>query len=283
MANVYGSRVITAAMEADAEILRLELVLAAKEQVLAQVRDAHDNDLRMIALLRAEIEVLKQLLDPTPTPPTTALIGSSTELGFPVDVPSMGTYRHYMGTAALDGARQPTYATQAGLVQAYDRYGVRTVILSWKTHDAAKQAKFYASCPPDLRFLVAAHHEHNDNIRDGSLTYGAYTDLCYRVAESAHVAGHQFGPIHNGSNREFGATGAWGYWIDEWVRVEAPLAVCDFWGFDTYAKKYQPPADKLGPVLEYAKGHGLPLVIGETASPYDDAAAQAAWAGLMLV
>ena len=65
MPNVYGSRVITAAMEADAEITRLELVLAAKEQVLAQVRDAHDNDLRMIALLRAEIEVLKQLLNPT--------------------------------------------------------------------------------------------------------------------------------------------------------------------------------------------------------------------------
>ena len=213
-----------------------------------------------------------------------ALIGSSTELAFPIVVPSMASYRHYFQPDDWSGTKQPRFTTEAKLKAAYDTYGVRDVSISFKPgYTATKVRTFLASCPADLRPWGTFFHQHDMDIANGSLTIAAYRAGCYEIADLMHEAGHLFGPIHNGSTRQGGApssdtTKPWGYWIDVWKMRSAPLEVCDFWGFDTYAETYQAPVPRLNPVLTYQAEHGLPLLVGETGAPNTNDASQALYA-----
>lgn len=221
------------------------------------------------------------------TMPTSALIGSSKPVvPFPITVPTMGSFRHYFQGNDWDGTKQPRYGVgdDLALKTAYDQWGVRDVSISFKPgYTAAKVRTFLASCPPDLRLWVTHGHEHDMDLANGDFTYQSWYDSNLMLADLAHEAGHLFGPIHNGSTRKDGApssdnTKPWGYWPDVWAKWEAPLAVCDFWGFDTYAETYQAPMPRLQPVLDYAAQIGLPLLIGETAAPNTDQTRQATYA-----
>lgn len=221
--------------------------------------------------------------------PGVALIGSSTELAFPIPVSSMGAYRHYFQPGDWVTGVQPRYGVgqEAELKRVYEDLGVRDVSISFKPgYTAAKVRAFFASCPSDLRLWVTHFHEHDMDIANGALSVADYRAGCYTLADLAHEAGHLFGPIHNGSTRKGGAPSSdtskpWGYWADVWAKWEAPLEVCDFWGFDTYAETYQAPMPRLQVVLDYQATHGLPLLIGEHAAPNTDPVKQAADAAAM--
>lgn len=226
-----------------------------------------------------------------PGPPLpSGLIGSSTELPFPVTVPAMAAYRHYFQPNDWGSGSQPRYGVgqEAELQRVYEDLGVRDVSLSFKPgYTPAKVRAFFQSCPPDLRLWVTHFHEHDMDIANGALALADYRASCYTLAELAHEGGHLFGPIHNGSTRQGGAPASdtskpWGYWIESWRMFEAPLEVCDFWGFDTYADSYQDPyGSRLANVLTYRGEHGLPLLVGETAAPSTNAVKQATYAARM--
>lgn len=93
--------------------------------------------------------------------PGVALIGSSTELPFPITVPSMGAHRHYFQANDWSTGVQPRYGVgqEDELRRVYEDLGVRDVSISFKPgYTPAKVRTFFASCPPDLRLWVTHFH-----------------------------------------------------------------------------------------------------------------------------
>lgn len=133
---------------------------------------------------------------------------------------------------------------------------------------------FLASFPDDAEILLTYWHEHDGNLRDGSLTLADYQQGCREARQVADAVGAAFGPIHNGVTHA--SRRKWGVNPDQW-RASDPEVEMDFlWGTDMYFKQYENPADLYGPAVEYATALGLPLVHRETAS--FNGPLQGAWA-----
>lgn len=192
---------------------------------------------------------------------STALFGSSRVADLPSFVEHVGATRVYSATSW----------GKAEIVAALDR-GCRAFVISTKTVDPASLRAFLRGKPSDVTVYLTYWHEHEDNLRDGSLTLAQYEAGSRTVADVAHeFEGVLYGPIHNGNNKN--AAGKWV--VGEWVDV-SDTSIYDFWGTDIYCPDNQDPADRFAPIIAKARALGLPLVIGETGAP--NGPGQAAWA-----
>jgi len=222
---------------------------------------------------------------PTPTP-TDRKIGQSISTKFAINaaVKSFGTLRYFFQPGEMRSAQ--TWSGHKQLVDAYTKYGCRSFSISFKPDGSSGNAftapnnitNFLKSCPADAEILTTYYHEHDGNIKDGSLSISAYTQGCNQLADLAHAQGKKFGPIHNGMVYDSSKKPAWGLYDSIWKKNEAPLAKCDFWGADCYSPNYEEPSPRMDALATYAKSINKPLLIGELSSPYPDQAKQAAWA-----
>lgn len=141
---------------------------------------------------------------------------------------------------------------------------------------ANKIAGFVATIPDGIQATLTFFHEHNGNIRDGTLTLAQYRTGSKIIADIAHAYGHRYGPIHNGVNRQFGSTGPWGLWPSQWAAAEADVSLYDTWMFDCYAPNTQSPESRFTIPFNYGTGLGLPVSLMETGAP--PGPGQAPWA-----
>jgi len=236
--------------------------ITALEGTLAEVRALHEATRAELAAAQAEIVRLRALL-----PGTRFGVNLANPVAGRLDV-----VRHYFqpGDFALT-RRQPTWGTEAPLVDGYAR-GCRVFVVSVKDHAWPERVDaFLATVPADVTLYGCYFHEHEGNIRAGEFTAQQYADRFATIRDVFQARGHRFGPIHNGLNLVDGKWRWGGY-------VEPDLSRCDFWGLDCY----DPNGKGVGIFdawLPYAKGTGLPVVIGETGTPAGPA--QAGWAANM--
>lgn len=248
--------------------------LANANQMIASLQQSYDEVSAQIAVLVETNEALTnenarllRLLNSSHRELPSMLIGTAKPSASPS--PKFDLARHYFQLGDFGGTNQPTWEREAFLVEAYAQ-GARTFSLSFKDKvSAAKGLNFLDSAPDDVTILGTFFHEHEGNIRDGEFDVAWYQDGCYIVADWLHQGNQFFGPIHNGVNR---VDGKWV--VGGWADTEAPLEVCDFWGTDRYAPKYQDPRVDWQPILAYAKDIEKPILIGECGAPADDPAAQ---------
>jgi hypothetical protein len=233
--------------------------------------------------------------DPIPDPkppepvPTQVLLGCSVHSGEkpPAVVTKFDFYRHFFQPGEMKTAQSWTGEKQ--LVQAHDTYGCRSYSISFKPDGGGTSAtafgaasitnmnRFLDSIPKDVKpadVYLTYYHEHDGNLKDGSLTLANYKAGSKQVADVAKAHGMQFGPIHNGMVYN----GKWGLWPEIWAQNEADVSLYTFWGVDCYSDKYEACSPRMDPIPTYAKSLGLPVLIGEMASPINDAAKQTAWA-----
>lgn len=263
---------LTAAGDAADELNRLA---ADVEQVNAQLATEQATSAAQratIADLMDENAALRdQLTALTPKP---AAVFGVDKGGLDLAPEGFGFFRGpYLPAGTLD---KPLYfdGNRGRVADAYAK-GCRTFSVSYKDRGQTAMNNltgFLASFPADATILLTYFHEHDGNIRDGSLSLADYRQGCREARQVADAVGAKFGPIHNGVNL---VGGKWGVYPDVWA-ANAPDVPVDFWGTDMYFKEYEDPADKYGPAVEYAQALGVPLVIGETAAP--GGADQAPWA-----
>lgn len=154
--------------------------------------------------------------------------------------------------------------------KAYDA-GCRTFIVSVKDYvQTTRIGAYLDTVPDDARIYGCYFHEHEGNVRDGDLTAEQYRSRFAAVAPVFRERGHDFGPIHNGMNRN--AAGKWAFGVGY---VEPDLSICTYWGTDCYDPNGK-GVELFAPIVDYAKPLGLPMVVGETGAVYGGD--QAAWA-----
>jgi hypothetical protein len=125
--------------------------------------------------------------------------------------------------------------------------------------------------------LLTFYHEHDGNIRDGSLTIARYRQGSEQLATIAHERGHLYGPIHNAMVYDATKTPKWGLHQHIWAANEADVELYDFWGVDCYSPNYEAPSPRMDPIKVYADTLGLPVLVGELGAPINDPARQATW------
>lgn len=247
--------------------------LQSATTMIQQLQQSYDEVSAQVAVLvetneqlTAENQRLLRLLSKGNRELPSMLIGTSQPSA---PSPQYDLARHYFQPGDFAGTSQPTWDRESYLVEAYAQ-GARTFSLSFKDKvPAAKGLNFFDSMPDDVTILATFFHEHEGNIRSGEFDAAWYQDGCHIVADWVHQGGHYFGPIHNGMNL------IGGKWVvGGWDAAEAPLEVCDFWGTDRYAPKYQDPRVDWQPILAYAKDIEKPILIGECAAPTADANGQ---------
>jgi hypothetical protein len=219
------------------------------------------------------------------SPTQSTKIGQSIGV-FPVPAPvtSFATNRYFF--QAGDWNSSQTFNGQANMVKAYNDYDCRSFSISLKPDSSGTPAfgttsvtnirRFLDSCPDDAEMLVTFYHEHDGNIRDGSLTVARYKQGADQLANIVHEHGHKYGPIHNGMVYDVNKTPKWGLYSNIWAANESNVELYDFWGADCYSENYEAPSPRMNPLKTYADSLGLPLLIGEMASPRGTQ--QAAWA-----
>lgn len=263
-------------------------------RLVAAVADQKALDDVALAAVRAEFDAYKASHpdtppppDPKPEPAPTVKLGAAFKQGenLPAAVKRIDFFRHFFQPGEMAGTTRKTWAGEANLVKAHDTYGCRTFSISFKPDGSgtpfatpANIERFLDTIPADVKpadVLLSFYHEHDGNIRDGSLSIDTYRAGSRVVADIAHKRGMKFGPIHNAVVQ---ASGKWGLLPAVWAANEADLALYDFWGVDCYSPEYEDPAVRMKPIADYAKSLGLPLLIGELAAPPTDAAKQTAWA-----
>lgn len=253
----------------------------------ARADDAADD--AQIAQLQAEVDRLTALLEEQA--PAAPLLGASfsATTGLPAAVQHLDFFRHFFQPGEFSSSR--LFANEPQLVKAYDQYGARSFSISVKPGsgnalDTVAQTnlrRFLASIPADVdrdEVFVTFYHEPDGNLRDGSLTLAQYLAGSRTVAAIVHEAGMKFGPIHNGNVYVATKTPKWGLYKEVWqANGDRDLAgLYDFWGVDCYSNEYEDPAVRMKPIADYGAELGLPVIVGELASPSADAARQAAWA-----
>ena len=223
--------------------------------------------------LTAEVERLTALL-PVEPPATPAVFGVDRG-GLDLAPAGFGFFRGpYLGPGDLLKGSLYFNAVGRRLADAYTK-GCRAFSVSYKDRGPVAMstlAAFLNQFPDDAQVFLTYFHEHDGNLRDGSLTMAQYQQGCAEARQVADDTGALFGPIHNGVTY---VGGKWGVHPDQWAAND-PDVEMDFWGTDMYFRQYENPADLYGPAVEYATALGLPLVIGETASL--NGPLQGAWA-----
>jgi len=240
-----------------------------RNALLTAAGDAADE----LNRLTAEVERLTALL-PVEPPATPAVFGVDRG-GLDLAPTGFGFFRGpYLPPGSLTKTPFVFAGNRGRVADAYAK-GCRVFSVSYKDRGPVAMdnlTAFLASFPDDAEVLLTYWHEHDGNLRDGSLTLADYQQGCREARQVADAVGAAFGPIHNGVTY---VGGKWGVNPDQW-RTSDPEVACDFWGTDMYFKQYENPADLYGPAVEYATALGLPLVIGETAS--FNGPLQGAWA-----
>jgi hypothetical protein len=222
----------------------------------------------------------------------TALLGAAFHSGetLPSPVRHIDFHRFFFPPGGLSSPQK--WSDQKPLVAAHDKYGARAFLISVKPDQVSNATapmsataiknigSFFDTVPADSKAntYVSFYHEHDGNIRDGSLKIGTYKAGSKQIADVVHSKGLKYGPLHNGVNRQYGTSGAWGLWPDIWKQNEADVSLYDFWAADCYSTNYEAPSPRMNPLKTYADSLGLPLLVGEMAAPITDPAKQAAWA-----
>lgn len=269
MTNYDDIRSATAAAEAE-HAQTVEELVAAQGRVLSLEKQVLD--------LQAE---LAECLHPVN--PAKSYIGSSRNPNVPIPpvVTEMDSYRHYFQPGDFaPGKAVPAWGRgqEAMLQTMYDQYGVRFFSISIKPDnnrttfaDPSRVGLFLDTIPDDVTVALTFFHEHDGDIKDGTITLDFYRQGCREIQPQAHARGMLFGPIHNGRSKLAGSTG-WNldprYWRDK-----EPDVPCDFWGVDCYFEKYQTDWQ---PLADYSAEVGAPLLIGEIGAPVG--AQRPAWA-----
>lgn len=262
--------------------------VAAMVGDLAYLRSEMEANEATYLALRAEYAAHMATHQPDPEPAPAVKIGASFAANetLPAAVTSIDVARFFFGPDKMRTTQ--TWDRQAKLVKAHDTYGARTFSISFKP-DAGATAdrpftnpgnieRFLDTIPADVEaadVLLTFYHEHNGNLRDGSLSLALYRAGSKVVADIAHNRGHLYGPIHNGNVRQNITTGPWGLWPEVWAQMEADTSLYDFWGVDCYSTNYEPPSPRMDPIRTYADSLGLPVLIGELGAP--NGPQQAAW------
>lgn len=203
-----------------------------------------------------------------PTPqPKKFLLGTSLRAPIPIEPPRLDILRAYYQPGEFARGRQQDFTAHDAYKYGWQR-GVRDYLVSVKDYDEGALEAFAETVPTGARIWFTYFHEMSGNIREGSLSLAKYHEGMGVCGEFARDRGWEFGPIHNGSNRQNGQTGPWGFWIPEWKKNEAPnVDDFTFWGVDGYCEKYEDPAVRYDPAFEYAESLGLPIVWGEIGAP----------------
>lgn len=177
--------------------------------------------------------------------------------------------RIYFGPGDFDRAQIWAGSKAAAAYAA----GTRTFVVSVKDHTDAQMVRLGAwldQVPDDADILGCHWHEHEDDIlKKQTLAADTWRKRFNAVKPVFRSRGHGYGPIHNGM------TWTGGKWVWGAGYVEPDLDDCTFWGFDCYDPSGKGPA-LFQPIIDYASQHGLPLVVGETATPAGPQ--QATWA-----
>lgn len=250
------NNLLTAAGDAADELNRLDTALTTEQATTAAQRAT-------IADLTDENTALQEQLAALQPKPT-AVFGVD-KAGLDLAPAGLGFFRGpYLGPGDL--LKGPLYFNNVTrrLADAYAK-GCRTFSVSYKDRGSTAMTNlsaFLNQFPDDTRIFLTYFHEHDGNLRDGSLTMAQYQQGCREARQIADDTGALFGPIHNGVTY---VSGKWGIHPDQWATNDPEVKI-DFWGTDMYFKQYENPADLYGPAVEYARTLGLPLVIGETAS-----------------
>lgn len=264
---------LTAAGDAADELNRLTDALTAEQATSAAQRATIADLTDQVTDLTAEVERLTALL-PVEPPATPAVFGVDRG-GLDLAPTGFGFFRGpYLPPGSLTKTPFVFAGNRGRVADAYAK-GCRVFSVSYKDRGPVAMdnlTAFLASFPDDAEILLTYWHEHDGNLRDGSLTLADYQQGCREARQVADAVGAAFGPIHNGVTY---VGGKWGVNPDQW-RASDPEVEMDFWGTDMYFKQYENPADLYGPAVEYATALGLPLVIGETAS--FNGPLQGAWA-----
>lgn len=216
-----------------------------------------------------------------------AKIGAAWKAGesLPKPVTRIDVHRYYFQGNDVTSTSL-AYKNEKSMVQAHDKYGCRTFSISFKPNGTntkpftttANIARLLASFPSDVDpadILVSYYHEHDGNLRDGSLSIANYKAGSKQLADVAHQAGCRYGPIHNGVNKN--AQGKWGLWPEVWKQNEADTGLYDFWGTDCYSIKYEAPSPRMDVIKTYADSLGLPVLIGEMGCPAESGSKQESW------
>ena len=217
-----------------------------------------EQDAATIADLRAQLAALQ---------PTATLFGVNLANTTPGLVPAAA--RIYFAPGDFDKAQIWAGSKAAAAYAA----GTRTFVVSVKDHTDAQMVRLGAwldQVPDDADILGCHWHEHEDDIlKKQTLAADTWRKRFDAVKPVFRSRGHGYGPIHNGM------TWTGGKWVWGAGYVEPDLDDCTFWGFDCYDPNGKGPA-LFQPIIDYAAQHGLPLVVGETATPAGPQ--QATWA-----
>lgn len=218
--------------------------------------------------------------DPEPPPPDPepegGLLGSSLGQPLPIVVPTLFVNRAYYQPGQMAKGQKRKFLDHSAIKQAYNQLGCRTFVVSFKDDDPAALTYWADSVPNDVRVYVTYFHEHDGNLRDGSLTLSKYQTGMGRVADMAEAYGFEFGPIHNGMVYDAAKTPKWGFYPSIWEKNSADMNRYTYWGVDGYCEKYEDPAVRYKPAFDYAESLDLPCVFGEIGAP--KGSQQAPWA-----
>lgn len=249
---------------------------------LTQQRDAYMAERDAV---QAEFDAHMATHEPEPEP---VMIGASFKQGenLPSPVTSIDVMRYFFQPG--DFTRAQSWGGQANLVKAHDQYGARAFAISVKPDSSSGTPfgsasltnirNFFQSIPDDVLeedVMITFYHEHDGNIRDGSLSIARYREGSRQLANIAHEFGFKYGPIHNAMVYDEFTTPRWGLYANIWSANEADLELYDFWGVDCYSPNYENPSPRMDPIKTYADSLGLPVLIGELGSP--NGSEQAAW------
>lgn len=227
-----------------------------------------------LAALQAEFDAHMATHEPAPEPTPAALIGTSLGKPLPIAVPEIPVLRIYYGNSAMQAGDHHDFTTHKAVREAWP-LGCRDYVVSVKNYDRTALNRWADTVPDGTRIWLCYFHEHNGNIRDGSFLLAEYRAGSQAVGTFARERGYDFGPIHNGANRQNGSSGPWGFWPSEWAKAEGAVDLYTYWGLDGYAQNAEDPATLYAPAKEYADSLGLPLLWGEVGTPKGPA--QAAW------
>lgn len=235
---------------------------AEVDRLTEQLRSRDDANAKAEAII---VDLRAQLAALQPKPAT--LFGVNLANPTPSHVPAAA--RIYFAAGDFDKAQRWAGSKAAAAYAA----GTRTFVVSVKDHTDAQMVRLGAwldQVPDDADIYGCHWHEHEDDIlRKQTLAADTWRKRFNAVKPVFRSRGHGYGPIHNGM------TWTGGKWVWGSGYVEPDLTDCTFWGFDCYDPNGKGPG-LFQPIIDYAAQHGLPLVVGETATPAGPK--QAAWA-----
>ena len=193
-----------------------------RNALLTAAGDAADE----LNRLTAEVERLTALL-PVEPPATPAVFGVDRG-GLDLAPTGFGFFRGpYLPPGSLTKTPLVFAGNRGRVADAYAK-GCRVFSVSYKDRGPAAMdnlTAFLASFPDDADILLTYWHEHDGNLRDGSLTLADYQQGCREARQVADAVGAAFGPIHNGVTY----VGVTGVTVAAWINGDWEITVAQMW------------------------------------------------------